>query len=262
VSAAILLSGCSGYHVASSRYVALNEKKGELTANLYVSGLQVGYAFSNKFSAFTTGFMRAPTVGTVNPFTGIDGQSHRSGDSREMNFGLSHFGKKNNFLYEVLIGGGFGDMTFINDHEGAKNRDLNYRFEMRADRSNMFIQPNLSYKFFNESRKFRLSLALFTKINRVYYYNIRTETISGYYENPTRPDFDSGIEYFSARSEATLLFIEPGVQVKGGWKTFRGVAQVSPVINASGHALHYQMVSINIGFSMMLNLSKKKETDN
>jgi hypothetical protein len=256
----ILLIGCSGYqYVASPRYVPLNEKKGELVANIHPSGLQVGYTFSNEFSAFATGYMRAPTIETANPLTGTDGQSHRSGDSREINIGLSYFRKKNNFIYEVLVGGGFGDMVFENDHRGAKNRDLNYNFEMHADRSNVFIQPNFSYKFFNDSKKIRLSLAVFTKFNSVYYHNIVTKLSYGYSAQPSiQPDFDSGIEYFSARTNANLFFIEPGVAFKAGSKTFRGIAQLAPVINLSGHALHYQMISINVGLAVNLNLLKKK----
>lgn len=197
----ILLSGCSGYqYVASPRYVPLNEKQGELTVNIHLSGLQVGYAFSNKFSVFTTGYMRFPTVETGNPFIGKDGQSHRKGDSREINFGLSHFGKKDKFIYEVLIGGGFGDMTFESDHRGAKNREMNYQFNMQADRSNLFIQPNLGYKFFGDSRKFSLAVALFTKVNRVYYHNIKTETFVTRTPGVT-PDLDDGIEYFGSRTE-------------------------------------------------------------
>ncbi|WP_276372309.1 hypothetical protein [Chryseolinea sp. H1M3-3] len=257
----LLLPGCSGYqYVASPRYLPSNEKKGNLTANVYLSGAQIGYAFSNNFSVFTTGYMRYKTVGAVNPFIGTEGTDDRSGDSREINLGLSYFGNKNKFLYEVLVGGGFGDMTFRNDHHGAKNRDLDYLFEMQADRSNIFIQPNLSYKLFNNAKKFKITVAAFTKFNKVYYHNIKTQTVSGFPTNPTKPDFDSGIEYFSARQQAHLFFIEPGVHVNIGWKTFRGIAQIAPVINASGHALHYQMISINAGLSMSLNLLKKKNS--
>lgn len=255
---ALVLSGCSGYqYVSSPRYVPLNEEKGELTANIYASGLQVGYAFSNNFSVFTTGYMRFPTIETANPLIGRDGQSHRSGDSREVNIGLSHFRKKDKFVYEVLIGGGFGNMTFANDHSGAKTREMDYRFNMQADRSNVFIQPNIGYNFFDDSRKFRLAVALFAKVNRVYYYNIETEIYAT--KNPgVMPDFDAGIEYFGSRTEANLLFIEPGVQVKGGWKKVRGQAQISPVINASGHALHYQWASISVGVSLSLDLLKRE----
>jgi hypothetical protein len=257
LATAILLAGCSGYqYVASPRYVPLNEKKGELTANLNASGLQVGYAFSNKFSAFATGYMRPPTIGTVNPFIGRDGQSDRSGDSREINIGLSYFGKKNNILYEVLVGGGFGDMTFENNHHGAKSWDRNYHFKMQADRSNIFIQPNVSYKFFGDSKRIRLSVAVFTKFNRVYYHNIVTDLVAS---SSHKPDFDSGIEYFNTREEANLFFIEPGIAFKAGTKNFKGMAQLAPVINLSGHALHYQMISLNIGLSINLNLRKNKE---
>ncbi len=73
-----------------------------MMANIYPSSLQVGYAFSNNFSVFTTGHMRFSTIETVNPLTGSDGQSHRSGDSKEINVGVSHFRKKDKFIYKIF----------------------------------------------------------------------------------------------------------------------------------------------------------------
>jgi hypothetical protein len=244
--------GCSGYqYVASPRFVPLNEKKGELTANLYPSGLQVGYAFTDKFSVFGTGYKRYPTIETANPIS--SNKNHRSGESKEINIGLSYFKKKKNLIYEVLIGAGLGDMTFANRFEKDKNQSAGYTFDMEAKRKNIFLQPNFSYKFNKPNIDRHLAIAVFTKFNFVQYYNIRTEGSFGSAAEP-----DSGIDYFRTREEAYLFFIEPGVIVKGGSKNFKGMIQISPIINLSGHALHYNIFSMNIGFTMNLNLLKEK----
>jgi hypothetical protein len=244
----ILLMGCSGYqYVASPRFVPLNEKKGDLTANLYPSGLQVGYAFTNKFSVFATGFKRFPTLETKNPIS--DGKDHRSGESKEINIGLSYFKKKEHLLYEILVGAGLGSMSFANDFKHNKNRDVNYTFEMEARRKNIFIQPNFTWKFNKPAIDRRLAIAVFTKFNFIQYYDIRTEYSAGTQAKP-----DSGVDYFRTQTEADLFFIEPGIVVKGGFKNFKGMIQGSPIINLSGHALHYNIFSVNMGVAINFNL--------
>lgn len=71
---AILISACTGYHyVASPQLVPLHTKKGEFQANVYLSGAQVSYAFSNHFSAFATGYKRfGPGEYLGNPLKGAN----------------------------------------------------------------------------------------------------------------------------------------------------------------------------------------------
>jgi hypothetical protein len=250
-----LLAACSGYqYVASPRYVPLNEKKGELTANLYPSGVQIGYSFTDHFSMFATGYKRFGTIDTADPFS--TEKNHRSGDSREVNLGLSYFRKTERLLYEVLAGGGAGRMTYANNFLHDKIQNQSYWFSMEADKRNVFIQPNVSWKFGKPRLDRHLVVGVFTKVNFVQYYDINTK-------GTPRPeaDPDSGILYFGTHTEADLLFIEPGVIVKGGAKNFKGTVQASPIINASGRALHYNMVSINIGFTMKLDLLKNKRAE-
>ena len=58
VAIALLMMGCTGYqYVSSPRYVPLNETKGEVTANVHLSAVQLGYAFTNNFSVFATAFV-------------------------------------------------------------------------------------------------------------------------------------------------------------------------------------------------------------
>lgn len=252
---AVLLIGCSGYqYVASPRYVPLNEKKGQLTANIYPSGLQAGYAFSNKLSAFATGFMRFPSTGPSGSFFGLYQVEHvRDCESKEVNMGLSYFGKKGNLVYEVLVGGGFGDMSFNGEYEHSRSSSY-ARFNMQADRSNLFVQPNVGYKFNNERINKHLSIGVFTKFNSVHYSNIQSETVSN-----NSSEFDTGAKFFEQHTEANLFFIEPGIIVKGGAKKYKGMIQVSPVINAGGQAIRYQVYSISFGFTAQLELLKKKD---
>src|SRR5687768_13187424 len=137
----VFLMGCAGYqYVASPRFVPLNEKKGDCNLNVSLTGLQLGYAFSNKFSAFATGFQRVPTEFMEKNWP-LD-EYKRSGESREFNLGMSYFVNKENIQYEILAGGGLGDMEF---YFGNTNHSDDYNLTMQAQKRNFFIQPNFTY---------------------------------------------------------------------------------------------------------------------
>jgi len=244
------MTACSGYqYVASPRYVPLNEKKGDLTANVHLSAVQLGYAFANRFSVFATGFRRVPSIEGGNPLP-VDGKNHRYGSSREINAGFSYFRATENFVVEVVAGGGYGDMSFGNKYTDDKHQDEGYQFDMTADRRNLFIQPSIRFKFGNARLNKHFSLGAFTKFNNLRYYHIRGDLrATRFTEN-----YDDGIEYFAARSEAELFFIEPGVQVKAGFRNFKAMAQLCPVINASGYSMRYQHLSVSLGLTMNLNV--------
>lgn len=250
VAITLLMMGCSGYqYVASPRYVPLNETKGEVTVNVHPSAVQLGYAFTNNFSVFATGFRRFSAGPTANPLP-VNGKHHRYGSSKEVNVGFSYFKKTGKFVVEVLAGGGYGDMSFGDDFTDDKHHDEGYQFDMTANRRNFFIQPDIRFKFRNATFNEHFSLAVFTKFNSVRYYNIESELQATVYSR----DLDDGIHYFASRQQAALFFIEPGVQIKGGSRNFKAVVQLCPVINASSHALRYQRFSINSGITMNMNL--------
>jgi hypothetical protein len=256
----ILLAGCSGYqYVASPRFLPLNEKKGELTANVYLSGVQVGYAFSNKFSVFATGYQRFPRENVENIGAALGGPSdERVGQSSEINIGVSYFGRKENLLYEVLAGGGLGEMSFATNDSNNKSQSYDYSFYMEANKWNVFIQPNFSFKFNKTKINDFVSLGVFAKFNLLQYYSIETELNKN--QNYVGSVVD-GIEYFNGRTETYLFFIEPGVFVKVGRKNFKGTAQIAPVLNLSGHAVRENDISFNMGFIMKLDLLKRRNKE-
>ena len=258
----VFLGGCSGYqYVASPRYVPLNEKKGDLNCNIYHIGAQVGYAFSNKLSAFATAFKRFPTDFEKEKW--IVDEYNRNGESREINLGLTYFWHKENLFYEILSGGGVGDMEFssrTNEEFGPGGYSLN----MEADKWNAFIQPNFSVKINQRLDKY-LAVAAFAKFNYVHYYNIavtrqKYDTIlldwrpEPVHDLTPHPMYDDGLVYFSNHSRSDLFFIEPGIFVKAGGPYLKVTSQISYVINASGPSMHYQPLSINVGCSINFNL--------
>jgi hypothetical protein len=246
----IFLAGCSGYqYVASPRFVPLNEKKGDVNLNVSLTGVQLGYAFNNRFSVFATGFQRVPTQFRKKKW--LVGTYSRSCESREVNLGLSYFVNKENLQYEILAGAGLGDMEFY-----SENGDVS-ELTMQAQKSNIFIQPNFTYKFKSPLRK-HLALAIFTKFNSLYYHNISIRNSQGVsfseisFRSPSR--LDNGLSYFGNRSEVKLFFIEPGLLIKGGSQYVKGMAQISYVVNAGGPAMYYQPISISLGCSLNFNL--------
>ena len=256
-----LIIGCSGYqYVASPRYVPLNERKGDVNVYASLTGAQLGYAFSNKFSAFATGFKRFETIFEKNQWP--DGKRQRNCESREINLGLTYFGAKEKLRYEVVIGGGMGDMAFHSSYIDSSPGIEGYTLDMQADKWNVYIQPNFSYKIRERVDK-HLALAVFTKFNSVNYYNTtltRMVTDSGtkYVEQVVDllpdPRYDDGLVYFSNHEKSNLFFIEPGIFVKGGAKNFKGLIQLSYVINSGGPALYYQPYSITIGAAINFNV--------
>jgi hypothetical protein len=258
-----LMIGCSGYqYVASPRYVPLNERKGDINVYASLTGGQLGYAFSNKFSAFATGFKRFETVFEKNQWP--DGERRRNGESREINLGLTYFGAKEKLHYEVVVGGGMGDMTFHSNYEDDGPSFAGYTMDMEADKWNVFIQPNFSYKIHERVNK-HLALAVFTKFNSVNYYNtVLTresfdDSIGEWREIQVtdltpNPKYDEGLVYFSNHEKSNLFFIEPGVFVKGGGRYFKGSLQLSYVINAGGPSLYYQPFSLSLGCAINFNV--------
>jgi len=250
--------GCSGYqYVASPRYVPLNEKKGDININISLASAQLGYAFSNKFSAFATGFKRLPIDQSRQ-----DNKPWRTCESGEVNLGFTYFGAKEKLHYEFVVGGGIGDMAFHSEKgHGA------YSLNMQADKWNVFIQPNLSYKIGDPIGK-HLAFAVFTKFNSVNYYNTFLtgkdyyDAFHGYDQRVTNLSpasiYDDGLIYFSNHEKSNLLFIEPGIFVKAGGKHFKALTQFSYVINAGGPSLYYQPYSITLGFAINFNVFELK----
>jgi hypothetical protein len=256
----IFLTGCLGYqYVASPRYVPLNEKKGDGNLNLYLSSLQLGYAFSNNFSVFATGFARLPTEFRKEKWP--DDTRRRSCESQEINLGLSYFTNRDKVQYEILAGGGLGDMEFYSEN---KIYSGGYALTMEAQKRNIFVQPNFTYKFKPRLRK-HLAIAAFAKFNSLHYYDISVTNRDDvpFSELSLPNSLDDGLRYFGNRSEADLFFIEPGIFVKGGSENVKGMVQVSYVINAGGPSLYYQPYSINLGCSISFNLLdlRKKQAD-
>jgi hypothetical protein len=254
-----LLVGCSGEYVASPRYVPMNEKKGDVNVNISLTGAQLGYAFSNRFSAFATG---VATKHEGQPFIGSkDGDPKRSDESEEINLGLTFFGGKGKFRYEVVAGGGMGDMAF-----SSSKSNPSYSLDMYADKWNVYVQPNFSFKI-SERVDQHLAIALFAKFNSVNYYNttvtgevidrsnremrkIQVADLSPY----PGYDYDDGLVYFSNHEKSNLFFIEPGIFVKAGTKYFKGLIQLSYVSNDGGPALYYQPYSITLGAAINFNV--------
>ena len=259
-----LFIGCGGYqYVASPRYVPINEKKGDMNVNVSLAGAQLGYAFSNKFSIFATGFRRVPTHDSE--FLGMR-RPERYCKSKEINLGLTYFGKKGKFRYEVVAGGGMGDMAYryLYHFDHYQDRSL----DMQADKWNVYIQPNFSYKI-HERVDRHLALAVFTKFNSVNYYNtIVTDyvwdvsinrytkvQVTGLSPQPRNGDrIADGFVYFSNHEKSNSFFIEPGIFVKAGAKNFKGLAQLSYVINAGGPSLYYLPYSITLGCAINFNV--------
>jgi hypothetical protein len=252
------LFGCTGYqYIASPSYVPLNTKKGDLKANVSYNHIQLGYSLTNHFSAFATGFIRngGTAINFENWGTKEGGGANSYKDhSYEINLGMSYFVRVSNFAYELQLGGGGGKTYY--EHEKDMYQE-NYFIEFNADKSNIFIQPSLSYVFKTKIDKI-VQLGFFTKIVRDQFYNIRINTtlLTAPYNTP--PDKEDA--YFMNHNYRNLYFAEPGVCVRAGGRYVKGNAIVSVPFNLEGDNIRHRPINLYLSAFFNLNLLKKDKS--
>jgi hypothetical protein len=248
---AIVMSACSGYqYVASPQFVPLNTKKGELQANLYPSGGQIGYAFSDHFSVFATGYKRFGPGGEIgNPANGLNkensGVVRRGCGASEISAGIGYFKFREPFVFEALFGAGAGKMNY----EMSKDLLRNYEFKMTAQRRNLYVQPDFGIKFNKH-----LELGLFARFNFVQYNNLVTEMTQGDNPEPEKED-----QVFLDRKTASLFFVESGASFKAGWTNMKFHVQLSPTVNLYPQHIRNQKINLNLGLSFNVDVIKKQK---
>jgi len=240
----VALSSCSGYYyTASPHYVPNNSEKGDLKANISANFAQAGYAFSNHFSLFSTGYyrFRASTFdwGTFSTKENGGGNSYTD-KAYEVNFGGSYFYKKGILHYEVLFGAGFGNLKF--DHR-IDVYTYDYEFNMNCQKYNLFIQPNIEFRF-NK----KLDLNLSTKFSQQNFYDIKTNVVWGDYNGEYICD-----DYFFDKTRASLYYIEPALTFRAGLEKLKIQVQMVPVFSLNDTYIRYREFGINL--SLFLNLN-------
>jgi hypothetical protein len=249
---ALLLTSCTAYqYVAPPPYIAQHQKRGELKANVYPSGIQIGYSPANHLAVFGTACYREWPGGRGNPKDHENMSRHREYTMSEFAIGTGYFGKVDHFTVEVLVGGGLGTMDYTN----SRTKLYAYKFEMKANTRNVYIQPAIGWKTFNGLFTF----AVFTKLNFCRYSNVAVTYSPGVYAEPEFAD-----QEFMYRDGVDLLTLSPGVSFFGGWRSLKLMklhAQVSPNFKLSDNEVRQQWVNINVGVSFSLDRLKWRKND-
>ncbi len=237
----LLLTGCSAYqYISSPQYIPLNKKKGELKLAISSNSYQIGYAFSDKFSVFHTGYDRAFIERS--PFLGSLGKENmgnvndKDGQS-EFNLGASYFKKSEKFHYEVLAGVGYGKL-----HYQSENGFGYYSFDLKATKYNFFIQPDLCI-LLNEN----IELGAFAKLIFLDYF-YHSNSGNGLYLSSWDKSFYGG-------KSSVFYFIEPGFIARFGSENVKFQTQVSPAFNITNFgdkSIDYR--KFNLRFSLFLSL--------
>ena len=243
----ITLAGCSGYYYsASPHYVPFNSAKGDLKTNIGINSLQSGYAVSNHFSLFATGYyrFRASTFdwGTFSTKENGGGNSYTD-KSYEINLGGSYFKKQNKLQFEVLFGAGFGNLDFEHIIDVYIE---DYEFNMSSQKYNLFIQPNIGIKF-NE----HLDLNLSTKFSQQNFYNIKSNVVWGDYRDEYICD-----DFFFNKANASLYYIEPALTFRTGGEKLKLQVQMIPVFSLNETYIRYREFSINLSLYINLMINK------
>lgn len=240
----ITLSSCSGYYYsASPHYVPFNSEKGDIKTNISANFMQTGYAFSNHFSVFSTGYYRYQARPSYETIGGKEnsGDDIHGDETYEINLGGSYFYKKNNLQFEVLFGAGFGDLEF--NHIIDFYYD-DYEFNMNCKKYNIFIQPNIGFRF-NKN----LDLNLSTKFSQQNFYNIETDVVWGDYNGEEICD-----DYFFDKTRTSLYYIEPALTFRAGLEKLKVQVQMIPVFSLNETYIRYREFSINLSLYINLNL--------
>lgn len=235
----ILLLSCKPYqYVAPQHYTPLSDEEGVVTVNIGPNNIQTGYTFSDRFGVFLTANYRS----FDNTFTILDDDGKEN--SWIVNPGVYFFKTNNHFSCEVLLGSGIGYINYINKID---YQEQDYIFNLKSNKLNFYIQPNIGYK-----SNF-IEIGAFTKLNYYNYFNIRT-----FYQYGTNYHdyFIYSIEdkdaYFFERNNASLLFAEPGVFVKIGDENVKFCGEFSYTTNLLNNNTNHR--SVNIYFSLYIKL--------
>jgi hypothetical protein len=243
----------NGYqYVATPQYVPLNTKKGELNCNLNFSNCQLGYSITDHISIFSM-FRYRNNTGS---HWLIDG-GYKEDKSNELSLGGSYFKSKSfdiscfkakNFLvYECLAGSGIGNVYYLN----FKNYWPDYNFVLNAKKMNLFLQPEIGIKFIDA-----IEVGIFSRLSGYKYYDIKISAGSG-----ASGKLDEEDNYFVNKTYAYLLFFEPGIIFKIGYKNIKLFMIASREINLKEIPINYRPENLQVGLSLNFDLLKKK-TDN
>jgi hypothetical protein len=244
VSIITIITGCAYHYVSSPQYVPLNDKKGELGANVSINCLQIGYSITDYMSLFSTGSLNA----NIQMFKdgGKENSGNKSGKytSYSIDVGASLFKKSRLFNYELLAGLGAGKIKY--KHE----IDLyyaDYLSEMNAQKIDIFIQPDFGYKI-----KDIIELGIFSKLIYEKYYDVQTSTDIG--DNLT---IDSADVFFENRTHANLVFTEPGLLIRAGFKKVKFYCELSVPLQLTNADIRYKPFNMYLGASFSTDLLKQ-----
>jgi hypothetical protein len=164
----LLVIGCTSYqYIPSHHYVHLHKSKGEVVASLnsFPLGLQGGYSISNHLFVFTTAYSKQRNKRTARG-SGEENDGHHTyrGSSMEVNGGMGYYTRKGNTTFEIMAGGGVGEIR----HTHAIEELGGYHFSVVANRSNIFLEPVIGFSI-NDY----VEMGLFARLNSVKYSHIR-----------------------------------------------------------------------------------------
>lgn len=247
LSAFIFLTGCKSYqYVSPPHYVPVNTKKGDLVTNLSNNFYQVGYAFTDHFSVYSTGSIIANKPYFYKDLE-LTGHKLTPGDKfTDFNLGFSHFKTFNDKLsLEFVYGVGTGSVYYFDTNLGSGDEYYYYDPKwLKAKKVSFCAQPNFSFRY-----KEYLDLSAFARINYNQYYNIAFKYLDS---APTDP-------YVYNEESVNLLFVEPGIQLRAGFKNIKLMIQYSKPLNIGFENIIHRTDNIFVGISLNFNVFEPLE---
>jgi hypothetical protein len=234
-----LLLGCNGYqYVSSPYYVPVNTDSSKLSCSFSFNNYQLGYSFK-KISLFTTGYYRNNQHGIHLIGKENGGEYFQSDKHYEFALGATHFNAINKWLsYELVAGTGLGSAEYSN----CQDLFSDYEFDLNSKRLALYIQPNFTLKQDNF-----FDFSIFSKISYNRYFDIQSDWKFG-----DKGTFDTHDGYFAHRKYASLYFIEPGFQIRLGFKNLKWLCSYSYCTEITGANIEYRNFTLHFGIFFRL----------
>ncbi len=237
-----IITGCTGVqYVSIPKYVPLNTHKGELNTTFSLNNFKVGYSLSDYFSIFAIGYFNKRTLGEN---LLLDGGKENSGhiysgsETFEANIGVSFFSFKNKFVYEALIGGGYGTLGYRYHVDSRED----FLFDMDSKIIVGFIQPNIGI-IFNQY----VNLAVSFNITGKHYIN---NSILEMGDMTIQPAEIKGV---INEPSINFIFFEPCFTIRAGTKLVKCEFQFIPIFQCTKATILYNNPSVYLGVNVDLN---------
>lgn len=247
INICIMVYSCSNYHYAVvSQYVPLNTEKGELTANINLRNLQLGYSLANNFAIHALMYADIIYDSVENGrgfFSADDYINTYYRNSNNVMLGGSYFMNRYKFIFELLGGAGIGSTHYRNYTRGESEYWTRpYHFSMYSKNIICYVQPDIGFKFCKY-----VNLGLSGKLTLMTYKIIDRTLELGDYSDPSNTD-----RILLYNNTVNQYFFEPALTIRTGLEKIKFQTQFISAFSLNNPDFELSRLKIILSFFVCL----------